>query len=189
MAVDADTTEDAITQPGEADDSQNSAVGQHHSRLRLAVAAGLGLAVVLGLLTGWLGYRSYESRTGELQRSLFVQAGRQAALNLTTISYTEADGDVARIVDSSVGNFRTDFQSRAADFINVVKQAQSKSEGVVTEAGLESQDGDQGKVLVSVSVKTTTPADKEPQPRGWRMRITVQQTHNGPKISNVEFVP
>lgn len=75
--------------------------------------------------------------------------------NLTTISYTEAEADVQRILDSATGTFCAHFQKRSPAFVEVVKQAQSKSEGTVTAAGVESENGDQARILVAVTVKTS----------------------------------
>jgi Mce-associated membrane protein len=71
----------------------------------------------------------------------------------------------------------------------VVKQAQSKSVGTVSEAGLESQSGDQAQVLVAVSVKTANLGAQEQRPRAWRMRIDVQKLGDQAKVSNLQFVP
>jgi len=160
------------------------------SVVKLAAIAGLVLVLALGGLTGWLGYRAYESRQAEDLRNLFLQVGRQGALNLTTINHETAEADVQRVLDSSTGTFYDDFQKRADPFIQVVKQAQSKSEGNITEAGLEASDDNEGRVLVAVTVNTTNAGAPEQQPRSWRMRITVQKTgDNEAKVSNVEFVP
>lgn len=164
-------------------------VRQRRSVLRLALASGLVAVLALGGLVGWLGFRAYEDRQADQQRGLFIQVGRQAALNLTTISYTEADADVQRIVDSAVGTFRDDFQKRSGEFIDVVKRAQSSSEGTATEAGLISEQGDAGQVLVAVTVKTSTSGAPKQDPRSWRMRIDVQKVGDGAKVANVEFVP
>lgn len=158
------------------------------SDTRLGIAIGVAAIVILASLGSWLGYRSHQDRQSDLQRRLFVAAGRQAALNLTTISYTEVDADLARILDSAVGRFRDDFQQRSQPFIEVVKKAQSKSEGTVTEAGLESQSGDQAQVLVAVSVKTSNAGALQQDPRLWRMRISVQQAGNSAEVSDVQFV-
>jgi Mce-associated membrane protein len=176
----------------EADEHGGSAetsVRPHRSGVRAAIAVGIAIVAALGSLTGWLGYRTYGDRQVQQQRNLFVEVGRQGAVNLTTISYTEADADVQRILDSSTGTFYDDFKKRSQPFVEVVKQAQSKSEGTVTLAGLESQAGDQAQVLVAVTVKTTIAGAPEPQPRSWRMRISVQKVSDGAKVSNVEFVP
>jgi Mce-associated membrane protein len=110
-------------------------------------------------------------------------------VNLTTIDWQEADADINRILDSATGTFYDDFSKRSQPFVQVVKQAQSKSVGTVTEAGLESQSGDQAQVLVAVSVKTTNLGVNEQRPRAWRMRIDVQKIGDQAKVSNVQFVP
>jgi Mce-associated membrane protein len=158
---------------------------------RLAVIAGLVIATTLGALVGWIGFRVHDSRTAAQQRAVFAAAARQGALNLTTISYTEVDQDIERILDSATGVFHDDFQQRSAPFIDAVRQAKSTSQGTVTDVGLESVSGDSADALVSVAVTTSTPGaeEQQQQPRAWRMRITVQKDGDSAKVSNVEFVP
>lgn len=160
------------------------------SHVRLAMIAGLVLVVALGGLTGWLGYQAYQARQAEDLRNLFLQVGRQGALNLTTINWEQAEADVQRVLDSATGTFYDDFEQRAQPFVEVVKQAQSKSEGEISEAGLESESDTEAQVLVAVTVNTTNVGAPEQQPRSWRMRISVQKTGDDEaKVSNVEFVP
>jgi Mce-associated membrane protein len=159
------------------------------SHLRLATIAGLVLVVALAGLTGWLGFRTYQSHQADERHKLFLQVGRQGALNLTTIDWQQADKDVQRILDSATGTFYDNFQKRAGPFVEVVKQAQSKSVGTIAEAGLESESDDGAQVLVAVTVKTSNAGAPEQAPRAWRMRISVQKVDDGAKVSNVEFVP
>jgi Mce-associated membrane protein len=159
------------------------------SPARLALVLGLIIAVALAVLVGWLGYRAYRSHQAQEQRRLFVQVGRQVALDLTTISYTEAEADVHRVLDVSTGSFYGEFQKRSQPFIDIVQRAQSKSVGTITEAGLESEDGNTAQVLVAVAVKTSVAGTEEPRPRAWRMRIVVEKVGDGAKASKVEFVP
>jgi Mce-associated membrane protein len=158
-------------------------------RLRLSLTAALLIVAALGALAGWLGFRAHESHQRAQQREMFLQAARQGALNLTTISYSEVNADIQRILDSSTGGFYDDFQKRAQPFVDIVKQAQSKSKGTITEAGLESVQGDSAQALVAVTVTTSNASAAEQQPRSWRMRINVQKVGDTPKVSNVEFVP
>jgi Mce-associated membrane protein len=188
VEVDEDQGDDRKAQEDRGDSAETN-VRQRRSGVRLAIAVGIAVVAALGSLTGWLGYRMYGDHQAQQQRNLFVEVGRQGAVNLTTISYTEADADVQRILDSSTGTFYDDFKKRSQPFVEVVKQAQSKSAGTVTAAGLESQAGDQAQVLVAVSVNTTIAGAPEQQPRSWRMRISVQKVSDGAKVSNVEFVP
>jgi Mce-associated membrane protein len=159
------------------------------SHVKLATIAGLILVLVLAGLTGWLGFRAYKTYQADEQRKLFLQVGRQGALNLTTIDWQQADADVQRILDSATGTFYDDFQKRAQPFAEVVKQAQSKSVGTVSEAGLESESDNGAQVLVAVTVNTSNAGAPEQAPRAWRMRISVQKVGDEAKVSNVEFVP
>jgi Mce-associated membrane protein len=158
------------------------------SRVGSALLASAVIVATLTGLAGWLGYRAYEKHEAQAQRELFIQTARQGAVNLTTINYTEVDADVQRILDLATGAFRDDFEQRSKPFIEVVKAAQSKSEGTVTDAGLESQWGDSAQVLVAVAVKSRT-AGGEEAPREWRMRIEVRSVGDDAKVSNVVFVP
>lgn len=200
VAQGAEGTEVDRTEPEDSDvkapepesaavpDSKTSGA-QRFSGTRPTVAAGLVAVIFLAGAAGWLGYRAQQAREAKSQHNLFLLVARQAAINLTTISYTEVDADIQRVLDSATGAFRDDFQKRSGPFVDVVKQVQSKSEGTVSEAGLLTETRDQAQALLAVSVKTSTAAAPEQEPRHWRLRIDVQKTNDGAKVSNVEFVP
>uniref|UniRef100_A0A5Q5CL50 Mce protein n=1 Tax=Mycobacterium sp. (strain JLS) TaxID=164757 RepID=A0A5Q5CL50_MYCSJ len=158
------------------------------SPVRKALLAGLALVVVLAAVTGWFGYQAYRSDQDTKERNLFLEVGRQAAQNLTTIDWERADADVQRVLDVATGTFYDDFQKRAEPFLQVVKEAKSKSVGTLGEAGLESVSGDTAEVLVAVTVKSSNAGAPEQPPRAWRMRLTVQRVDDGAKVSQVEFV-
>ena len=191
------TESDVVEEGTEEGEDYDAAAGEdgagdakpRMSHVRLATILGVVLVLGLGGLAGWLGYQAYQAKQAEDLRNLFVQVGRQGALNLTTIDWENAEADVQRILDSATGTFYDDFQQRSQPFVEIVKQAQSKSEGTVTEAGLESESGNEGQVLVAVTVNTSNAGAPEQQPRAWRMRITVQKIDDEAKVSNVEFVP
>jgi Mce-associated membrane protein len=157
--------------------------------LRLALVASTVVVVVLGGLTGFVWFGAHQTAVAAQQREVFLQAARQAAIDLTAISYSRAEADVARILDSATGSFHDDFQKRSQPFIDVVKKAQSDSQGSVTAAGVESVEGDKASVIVAVSVKTSNAAVPEQQPRGWRMRLNVEKVGDAAKVSDVAFVP
>lgn len=192
-------TEESLEAPetGDAEDFDEAVTAEPakpaRSHVKLATIAGLVVVLALTGLVGWLGYRTYESRQLEAQRQLFLQVGRQGALNLTSIDWEHAEADVQRILDSATGTFYDDFEQRAGPFIEVVKQAQSKSVGTVTEAGLETggaASDTQATVLVAVTVQTSNAGAPEQQARLWRMRVTVEDVGDDQvKVSNVEFVP
>jgi Mce-associated membrane protein len=153
----------------------------------LAVSVTALLAVLV--LAGWLGFQQYQAHQKQQADERFVTVARQVAVNLTTVDFNQADADVARILDSATGTFLSDFQNRAQPFIEVVKRAKSKSVGTVTDAGLESVDGDHAQVLVALQVRSSNEGTPEGDPRGWRMRLDVQRIGDDVKVANVQFVP
>lgn len=160
------------------------------STISMALTVGAAMVITLGSLGGYLGYQLVQQHRADDQRNLFLQVAKQGAMSLTTIDWQHADADVARILDSATGQFYDDFSKRSQPFVDVVKRAQSRSEGTITAAGMESDTGDAAQVLVAVTVNTTNAAAAQQDPRRWKMRITVQKT--GPdaaKVSDVVFVP
>jgi len=162
---------------------------QRVSDVRVALAAMISIVLVLGGLTGWLGSQADKSHRDQQQSAVFLAVGRQAAIDLTTISHTDVDSEVQRILDSSTGRFRDDFEKRAPAFIQVAKQAQSTTRGTVTAAGFESETADQAEVLVAVSVTNSYSGAQDQPARAWRMRINVEKVGSGVKVSDVAFVP
>lgn len=186
MAEHADAADTVV---GDTDPTDAAPGKQPVSPVRLAMSLGIVMAVGFAGLGGWLGFRDYRTHRVQQERELLIQVGRQGALNLTTIDWRHADADIRRILDSATGEFYEDFSKRSKPFVEVVQKAQSNSVGTVTDAGLESQSGDQAQVLVAVSVKTTSLVAAEPDLRHWRMRLTVQKIGSDAKISDVGFVP
>jgi Mce-associated membrane protein len=189
--VDLDDAEDydgALDADVDEDSKDVATRAKTMSPVRLAIVVGVVAVIASTSVAGWLGYREHQVREGQQQTELLIQAGRQGALNLTTIDWQHADSDVRRILDSATGSFYDDFAKRSKPFIEVLKKAQSKSVGTVTEAGLESQSGDEAQVMVAVSVVTSNVGEPEAEPRHWRMRISVKKVGEDAKVSNVAFV-
>ncbi|ORW01187.1 hypothetical protein [Mycobacterium kyorinense] len=181
---------DDVATPGEepVEEPQPAPAVPTKPVLRTSLLAGLIALVALAGLVGWLGFRGYQAHQADARRNLFVHAARESAVNLTTIDYQHIDADVQRILDSSTGGFHDNFSARWRPFVDLVKRGHSRLEGTVDEAGLESQAGDVGQVLVAVTVKSANPAGPQQEPQVWRMRITVQKIGDEGKISNVAFV-
>ncbi|BBZ77835.1 hypothetical protein MANY_31720 [Mycolicibacterium anyangense] len=195
MAVDVDTTASQLRDPVDAEvaasDSPSPGVQPSLAGrpVRQALLLGAVTVVVLLGLVCWLGYRAHGSREAEHQRADFLQAGRQAAVDLTSMDYTKVDADVARVLGSATGKFHDDFQQRSQPLVEVIKRTQSVSVGSIVEAGLESVGPDWAKVIVAVQVKTASPNDPNThRVQGWRMRIDVQRVGQAIKVADVEFV-
>jgi Mce-associated membrane protein len=152
---------------------------------RVALVIGLVAGVVLAALVGWLGFRTHEAQKGETQRTLFVQTAQDVAVTLSTADYEHAVADAQRIADAATGGFADVFARHRQAYIDTATRTRTRSLGTVTDAGLESQKGDQGRVLVAVTVKSADPAQ---EPQFLRMRLTVQKSGDVAKVSDVAFV-
>ncbi|MBS4728607.1 mammalian cell entry protein [Mycobacterium sp. SM1] len=159
------------------------------SALRHALLFGLVVIVALGALVGWWAFRVQQAHQAQIERSQFLQAAKQSALNLTTINWEHAEADVQRILEGATGQFHDDFAKRSQPFVDAAKQVKATTVGTVDEAGLESASGDTAQVLVAMTVKVSNLGAPEQVPRRWRMRIFMQKLGDKVKMSNVEFVP
>jgi Mce-associated membrane protein len=108
--------------------------------------------VLCGLLAGIvvtvLDARSAEARVDARQAAL--QAARQQAVNLTTISHETADRDLARIIAAATGTLKTQFEAQAKTFPAVLRREKSVSVGRVLAAGVKAQQGDTVDALIAV---------------------------------------
>jgi Mce-associated membrane protein len=189
---DADGDPDTETGSGDWPQSDDGLLASPKRRRSLTLIAAGVTVVAIAVLAGLAGrfeYQARHERRAAEQVAALLQAGRQAALNLTTIDYNEADADITRALDSATGEFKDEFQRNSAGFADVVRKAQATTVGTVTAAGVEFIDGDSAQILVALSVKTTNAGAPEQQPRLWRMRITMHKQGDDAKVSNVSFVP
>lgn len=158
------------------------------SPVRLGLTAGLIAVTVLLALDGWLAHRADQEHRQVLERTAFLEAGRQAALDLTSVEYTRVEADVQRILAASTGSFRADFERRSPPFVEEVLRTKSTSVGQIVEAAVESVAGEQAKVIVAVKVTTTRDGSSDQRVKSWRMRVYVSRTGAGFKVSNVEMI-
>lgn len=151
----------------------------------LAWLAGFAL---LGL-SGHFVKHHHDVTTRQAENAAFVQAARQGVMNMTTLDFNNAEADVQRVIDGSTGGFRDDFQGRSESFISTVQASKVVTEGTVSDAGVESTDGDSAVVLVAATSEVTNTAGAQEEPRSWRLRVTVSPDGDQLKMSKVEFVP
>ncbi|MQY21772.1 hypothetical protein [Nocardia macrotermitis] len=155
----------------------------------LAWAATAVVIVALAAVTTTLVLQHRTATREQADRAAYLQAARQAVVDLTTISSGSADADIARILAASTGTFHDDFGSRSTAFTSVVKQAHVSTTGTVTAAGIESMSGDDAKVLVAATSKVTNSTGANNEPRIWRLRVILHRTDGHILVSNVDFVP
>ena len=120
----------------------------------------------------------------------FVAGAKQGVINMTSLDFNKAKEDVQRVIDSSTGEFKEDFQQRANTFTSVVQQSKAITEGTVNATALQSVNGNSASILVAATSRiTNSPPGKDEPARVWRLKVTVTEVDGQYKMSKVEYVP
>ena len=153
-----------------------------------ATIAVLLIAALLGV-SGWmyLGHRQVQAQ--QQHRAEFEAAARQGVVTLMSLDYNKAKEDVQRIIDNSTGQFKTDFQNTADDFVKVATESKAVTETNVTATAVESMTKDTATVLVAASSRVTNAAGAKQEPRAWRLSVNLARDGGQLKLAKVEFVP
>jgi Mce-associated membrane protein len=161
-------------------------------RRRMPMIAAVIAIILIVCFAGASVFMVFQHRdnTAHHQReAAFVEGAKHAVLNMISLNYNKAKEDVQRVIDSSTGQFKDDFQRNANDFIAVVTQSKTITEGTVNAAAIESMDEDSAVVLVAATSQVTnSPAGKDQPPKVWRLKVTVAEVGGQYKMSKVEYV-
>ncbi|OBH89552.1 hypothetical protein [Mycobacterium sp. E2989] len=196
-ATDADepeTEEEASDEPPEDAESE-AEPARPRRRLHLPSlsvawkAAAIVLIVAFTAASGYMMWNRHETVERNQRAANFIAGARQGVVNLTSMDFNKAKEDVQRVIDSSTGQFRDDFQARAKDFTTVVEQSKVVTQGTVNAAAVQSINGDFALVLVAATSHITNAAGAKDEPRNWRLKVTVKDEAGQYKMSNVEFIP
>lgn len=148
----------------------------------------LCVAVQLGL--GVLMVRHHREVMHEQQLAgEFTVAARQVVVTLMSIDAANAKDDAQRIIDSSTGQFRDEFQNAAEAFVKTAQQAKVSTTTTVQEAVVDSMTDDTAVVLVAARSTVTNAAGAQEEPRTWRLSVHLVREDGQLKMSTMEFIP
>ncbi|MGX9673290.1 hypothetical protein [Mycobacterium sp. HM-7] len=191
-------TRDAETRDAETDgdaelvaDAEPSDELPRRRSLRRMLAAGFVALLILALL-GISAAIIWHHRGVEANRQRadeFTAAARLGVVNMTSLDFNNAKEGVQRILDSSTGEFKADFSSRATDFVKVVQESKVVTKGTVNLTAMQSMSEDSAVVLVAATSEVTNSAGAKNDPRAWRLKVTVNRDGGVLKMAKVEFVP
>ena len=184
---------EATAEPTADDVDEQAPAGKR--RLRFpglkAVAAGLVVVVIAGLLsvTGWMLWEHRKATAERHQTAEYAAAARQGVVNLMSMDYTQAKESVQRIIDGSIGKFKTNFEDTSNDLIKALQDSKMITKVTVNDTAVEGMDNETATVLVAATSHREGPeAPKEDQqPRVWRMVVTLERDGGQIKLSDVEF--
>jgi len=158
--------------------------------LRWAAVAVAGLLVCALLAASglmlWQGHQASQRRAQEAE---FAAAARQGVVNLMSLDFNHGDADIKRLIDSTTGQFRDDFEKSKNDFMTVMKDSKVVTKADVKATAVENMTKDSADVMVAASSQISNSASAQQPARGWRLNVTVQRDNGQLKMSKVEFVP
>ena len=138
-------------------------------------------------------WERHETTERNQRTANFVAGARQGVVNMFSLDFNRAKEDVQRVIDSSTGQFRDDFQQRAKDFTTVVEQSKVVTQGTVNAAAVQSIDGNSALVLGGAA-SPSRDRHRRGRPKtndgaNWRLKVTVTDDGGQYKMSKLEFVP
>jgi Mce-associated membrane protein len=120
----------------------------------------------------------------------FTAAGRQGVVTLMSLDFNDAQANVDRIIENTTGQFKSDFQEQAEDFVKVAQDSKVITDVTVTAAAVESMTPNQAVVLVAATSRVTNSSGAKQEPRAWRLQVSLERVEGGQiKMAKVEFVP
>lgn len=82
-----------------------------------------------------------------------------------SLDFNKAKEDVQPIIDNSTGQFKSDFEIQAEDFIKVAQDSKVTTEVTVNSTAVESMSQDTAVVLVAATSRVTNAAGAKQEPR------------------------
>jgi Mce-associated membrane protein len=190
---------DTADEVREADDAEvldgDAVLAEEPPRLRAsglrwaAVAvAGLLLCALLAA-SGFMLWQGHQASERRAQEAEFAAAARQGVVNLMSLDFSHGDADIKRLIDSTTGQFRDDFEKSKNDFLTVMKDSKVVTKADVKATAVDNMTKDSADVMVAASSQISNSASAQQPARGWRLNVTVQRDNGQLKMSKVEFVP
>ena len=163
-------------------------------RSRLSAAL-LGLALVLPVAASvvvWQ-WQAGELRDAEDARAAdraVVDAATRQTLAWASVDYREADEYVATVEEGATGEFLAQFQESEDALRQLLKSNRSVQVPTIPEggAGLLERNGDEARVLIAMDATVTNKSAKTPQPRQYRLQVTLQESDGEWLTSGLEFI-
>ncbi len=179
----------SATSPGAgADSRQRRRPRLRHPRWTTLVAGLVLLATGTAVAVNAYLFTQHD-RVVERDRSAakFAAAARQIVVTLMSIDASNVNQNVQQIIGNSTGPFKSEFESTAADFVKAAQDSKLATQTRVQAAGVESMTGGSAIVLVTATSTLTTPGGNPPQPRTWRLVVSLVTEAGQIKMSKLEF--
>lgn len=150
------------------------------------------LAVLLVVLAGvayWFSGQVREEQLAVVDRQAAMEAAGRHAIDLVSLNYKTAEADVRRILATSTGKAKADYEGSAAKLKETTVANKVVQNGALRATGLVSMEGGVAKVLVVADVVISWDGTKIPaQDRFYRWSMDVTKVGGVWLVSKAEQV-
>lgn len=167
-------------------ESPNAALSRR-GRLIVAVLSLVTVALVVAGVLLWIQVNDSSARDRERAAALAV--AQQQAVLLTSVNPGNVDGQVAKLLRHSTGEFRRQFEAAAPTFDRVITDGAVKSRGEVAGAGVVRMSDDRVRALVAVNSVVHNAETEKGEPRRYRLQVDLVKEAGQWLVSNMRFVP
>ena len=164
------------------------------ARSRLSgVLLGLALAVPVAASAVVWQWQAGELRDAEASRDedrAALNAATRQTLAWASVDWREADEYVTTVEAGATGDFLAQFQESEAALSELLESNRSVQVPTIPEggAGLLERDGDQARVLIAMDATVTNKEARTPQPRQYRLQVTLVKEGDEWLTSGLEFI-
>jgi Mce-associated membrane protein len=176
----------------DADRPDSPAVTGARRRLPGALL-GLALVVPVAASIGVWQWQGAELEAAEESRALdreALDAATRQTLAWASVDYREADEYVETVEAGATGEFLKQFQESEDALRALLRSNESVQVPDIPEggAGLVERDGDQARVLIAMDASVTNKEARTPQPRQYRLQVTLTRSGGDWLTSGMEFI-
>ncbi|CAN5412743.1 hypothetical protein BH11ACT7_BH11ACT7_09730 [soil metagenome] len=161
------------------------------NRFRGKVMAISAATILLCALLGLSGVMAWKDHAAEQTRQREAEAAavaRQGVVNIMSLDFTNAEGDIQRVLDSATGKFREDFEAEAEFLAQALEESKVVTEVTVNGVAVESVSDDAAVVLVSANSQASNAQDNRQDPQQFRVAVTLARDSGALKVSQVDFL-
>jgi len=171
-------------------------VSRGTARLRISAGSiGFLLALLLLIAASIVLWRfeagqRHDAEASAAEDQAALDAARENTLTWASVDYRQVDDYPSAVEDSSTGDFLTQFKKSEKGTRYLIKLNKSVQVPTIPQdgAGLVERDGDTAKVLVAMDATVSNKNTKKPQPRQYRLQVTLTKVDGEWKTSGLEFI-
>jgi Mce-associated membrane protein len=181
------STVDAAT---DQHDAGPAAVGRSRGWwVRVVLALLLPVLVAAGLFVWQDGERDAAAASAAEDRAALNAATLQT-LNWASVDYRDVDSFVAKVQAGATGDFAQQFDESEDALRELIESNESVQVPTIPNggAGLLERRDDQARVLIVMDAQVTNTSAKTPQPRQYRLQVTVSKVEGRWLTSQLEFI-